>query len=37
MLRVEVNGHSWTEFNSEKEMISLPVDQGEISVRAFFQ
>jgi hypothetical protein len=37
MLRVEVNGRNWTEFNAEKELISLPVDQGEVSVRAFFQ
>ena len=36
MLRVEVNGRSWNEFNAEKEIIILPADQGEISVRAFF-
>ena len=37
LLRVEVNGRNWTEFTAEKEMISLPADQGELNVRAFFQ
>jgi hypothetical protein len=37
MLRVEVNGQTWTEFNAEKETVSLPTDQSDISVRAFFK
>jgi len=34
--RVEINGHSWNHFLSEKEMISLPVDENEILLRAFY-
>lgn len=37
LLRVEVSGRSWNDFNAEKETISLPAEQGEISVRAFFK
>jgi hypothetical protein len=36
ILRVELNGRSWSEFNPKKETISLPADQGEINVRAFY-
>jgi hypothetical protein len=37
MLRVEVNGRSWSKFNSQKELIALPADQGEVSVRAYYK
>jgi hypothetical protein len=34
--RVEINGHGWARFDSQKEMISLPVSENAISVRAFY-
>jgi hypothetical protein len=37
MLKVEVNGRSWNKFDPQNELIALPVDQGELGVRAYYR
>jgi hypothetical protein len=34
--RVELNGKPWSEFNSERELISLPVNDDKIELKAFY-
>lgn len=36
MSRVEINGRTWTQFNAEKEWVSLPAGENKIEVKAFF-
>jgi len=37
MVRVELSGKNWTQFVPDRETITLPLDQREITVRAFYR
>ncbi|PYV35528.1 MAG: hypothetical protein DMG22_02080 [Acidobacteria bacterium] len=35
--RVELNGSAWSNFDSERETISIPVDQSKVALRVFYR
>ncbi|PYV15042.1 MAG: hypothetical protein DMG21_16250 [Acidobacteria bacterium] len=36
MIRVELNGRDWRQFDAEREVITIPREDGKVNVRAFF-
>ena len=37
MKRVELNGGDWSKFDSERELITIPVDRKVATVRVFYR
>jgi hypothetical protein len=37
MTRVELNGRDWRQFDPEREMITIPADEKEVEVRAYYR
>jgi hypothetical protein len=37
MTRVELNGQDWRQFDAEREMITIPGEENEVNVRAYYR
>jgi hypothetical protein len=35
--RVELNGQDWRQFDPEREMITIPGEENEVDVRAYYR